>query len=146
VAVVLGAESARVAEALDGLTCEQLQNVAWTEGMASSIRIAAAWAEQHELTALLLLVCDQLRITDQHIEQLWHAWTSRPDAAVASAYADTLGIPAIFPRRMYPELLGLQGDRGAAKLLRAAAVTVVPWPDGAYDLDTPEDLERLKSQ
>lgn len=144
VAVVLGAEAERVKGALQGVSCECLDNVAWPQGIASSIQTAVRWAEVRELDALMLLVCDQARLTAQHVSQLWAAWQRAPLLPVASEYAQTLGVPAIFPASYYPALLSLQGDRGAAKLLAGDAVTRVPWPDGAFDLDTPADLARLR--
>lgn len=142
-AVVLGAEAARVEAALAGVACERLNNPQWQEGMAASIRVAARWAQDRGHDALLLLTCDQLRLTAAHIDQLWDTWRARPHAPVASAYAATIGIPAVFPRADYPALLQLRGDRGAASLLRARDVSQVPWPAGSDDLDTPRDLAQL---
>jgi CTP:molybdopterin cytidylyltransferase MocA len=140
VAVVLGCEAERAAATLSGSTCQQLLNPDWSEGIASSIRVAAAWSQRCDFDALMLLVCDQVRLESAYLLQLWAAWSTRPEWPAASAYSETAGIPAIFPRSQYRALLGLQGDRGAAKLLRGSDVTQLPWPDGAYDLDTPEDL------
>lgn len=143
VAVVLGCEAERVRAALDGIACTCLDNGAWQAGMASSIHAAVRWAEARELSALMLLVCDQTRLTQAVLQQLWAAWAARPQLPAAAAYADTLGIPAIFPRDYYPALLSLQGDRGAAKLLRGTDVSTLAWPEGVYDVDTPSDLEHL---
>ena len=140
VAAVLGYEAERVAQALGGLACERLDNPDWSEGIASSIRVAAHWAQARELDALMLLACDQVRLTSRQLRKLWAAWSTHPQAPAGSAYARTLGIPAVFPRCCYTALLALQGDRGAAKLLQARATTQVPWPDGTCDLDTPQDL------
>lgn len=143
-AVVVGAEAERVKAALQGVACDCLDNAAWSDGIASSIQVAVRWAQLRELSALMLLACDQARLTAEHVLQLWAAWERAPLVPAASEYAQTLGVPAIFPSSYYPALLSLSGDRGAAKLLKAGAVTRVPWPDGAVDLDTPEDLARLR--
>jgi molybdenum cofactor cytidylyltransferase len=144
VAVVLGCEAERVGETLRGSTCEPLLNPDWSEGIASSIRVAARWAERCDFAALMLLVCDQVRLNREHVLQLWAAWSAKPELPVGSAYADAVGIPAIIPRSYYTALLSLSGDRGAGKLLRASVVTQVAWPDGVYDCDTPEDLRLLR--
>jgi CTP:molybdopterin cytidylyltransferase MocA len=53
-------------------------------------------------------------------------------------------VPAIFPRPWWPRLEALRGDTGARALLRgAAAVTEVPMPNAAVDVDTPADAARL---
>jgi CTP:molybdopterin cytidylyltransferase MocA len=135
VAVVLGAHADAIAPALDGLAVTIVRNEQWQEGMASSVRCAAAWAG--EADALLLMVCDQPRLTAAHLDALIAA-----GPFAASAYAGTLGVPALLPRRMYGALLRSEGDRGARGLL--AGATPVPWPDGELDLDTPTDTRRLR--
>jgi molybdenum cofactor cytidylyltransferase len=61
---------------------------------------------------------------------------------VASRYAGTLGVPAIFPPHARPHLAALRGDRGAKALLPSTCA-VVDWPAGALDVDTPSDLASL---
>ena len=64
----------------------------------------------------------------------------------ASHYAETLGVPALFPRLLFPELLALAGDSGAKPLLFKYRETVapVPFPEGATDIDWPADIAALK--
>lgn len=145
VAVVLGCQGPQVAAALQGIPCELLDNPGWAEGVAASVRCAVQWADREGCDALMVLVCDQLNVSVAHLSQLWAAWRAAPDAPVASAYAGTLGVPAIFARADYPELLQLQGDQGAARLLRGGQrrVTQLAWPEGEADLDTPDDLAKL---
>jgi len=145
VAVVIGCQGASVAAAMSGVRCELLDNFDWSEGIAASIRVAARWAEQRDFAALMLLVCDQLNLSAAHLSQLWSEWQAAPESAVASVYAHVLGVPAIFPRADYPALSQLRGDQGAARLLRARPTTQVAWPAGEAELDTPDDLAKLRS-
>jgi CTP:molybdopterin cytidylyltransferase MocA len=93
--------------------------------------------------ALLLAACDQWQLTAQHLGRLM-ACFQRPTAAAGSQYAQTCGIPALFGAAWFPHLLSLRGDRGAGSLLHAYAATQrVPWPGGAFDLDTEQDLARM---
>ena len=64
---------------------------------------------------------------------------------VASSYAETVGAPALFARSHFSELSALRGDRGAKSVLEAhdAELAQVPFPDGATDLDTPEDYQQF---
>jgi CTP:molybdopterin cytidylyltransferase MocA len=137
VAVVLGAHAGWIAPTLAGMRVAQLANVLWSEGIASSIRCAVAWAMQAALDALVLAVCDQPRLTAAHVDALI-AVHRATGGAVASRYGDGPGVPAIFPARDYPRLCGLAGDEGARRLLHGA--DHVDWPDGAHDVDTPADL------
>jgi molybdenum cofactor cytidylyltransferase len=64
---------------------------------------------------------------------------------IASAYAETLGIPALFDRSCFPDLLGLKGDSGAKKIILARPHDVVSFdfPGGAIDIDTAADYKKL---
>ena len=70
VAVVVGSNAPAVVASLDGLGFEPLYNLFWSEGMASSIRLAASWARRHELEALLLVLCDQPHLRASHLVRL----------------------------------------------------------------------------
>ncbi len=140
VAVVLGAHADEVATALDGLAVELIANFAWHEGIASSIRVAASWAQGVGVNALALLVCDQPRLTADHIRALVSAHRASR-VTVASLYSGRLGVPAVFGRSQFAALLGLTGDAGARYLIsRDASATALDWPDGAIDVDLPEEL------
>jgi molybdenum cofactor cytidylyltransferase len=142
-AVVVGSHASDVRAALQGLPVDMLDNSAWTEGIAASIRVAVGWARRLQLDALLLAACDQWRLTPEHLRRLI-ARVQRPTDAAASVYAETCGVPALFGAAWFPRLLSLRGDRGAGSLLRACAATQrVPWPGGAFDLDTEQDLARM---
>jgi CTP:molybdopterin cytidylyltransferase MocA len=138
-AVVVGSQAELIGRALATQRCDRLDNSDWAEGIASSIRVAVAWACAHSLDALMLAVCDQPRLTSEHVRALCSAHQLR-GATVASGYAGTRGIPAVFAASWYPRLQALSGDRGAGALLRDdPEVIVIDWPDGAFDIDTPED-------
>jgi len=136
VAVVVGHAASAVVDSLGGLEVETLENPRWNEGIASSVRVAVSWAESSKFEALLILVSDQPYLQATHLERLCACYRER-ECLVASAYAGTLGVPALFPARYYACLASLQGDRGAASLLRNASdVASVEWPLGVFDVDT----------
>lgn len=140
VGVVVGAHEAVTRRALEGVDVTILANAAWEEGMASSVRVAAAWAQERECDALVLVLCDQPRLSGRHIDRLLavHLATSAP---VASRYQGVLGVPAVFGAATFPDLLGLCGDEGARRLLRGTPhVTAVDWSDGAEVVDTEADV------
>jgi CTP:molybdopterin cytidylyltransferase MocA len=138
-AVILGSHAELVRPALAADSGELLYNPDWSEGIASSIRQAAAWAEREQAAALLLAVCDQPRLTGEHTRALCQAHAAA-GCAVASGYAGIRGTPAIFPAAWYARLSQLHGDRGAGGLLRSdAGVHVIDWPDGAVDIDVAAD-------
>jgi xanthine dehydrogenase accessory factor len=141
-AVVLGSDAERVESAIAAHGCDLLDNPAWAEGIAASIRVATSWARAHQLDALLLAVCDQPRLTSEHVRALCEMH-GRRGATVASGYAGITGVPAIFGADWYSRLETLAGDRGAGALLRTdPTVVVVDWPDGVIDVDTADQAER----
>ena len=57
-----------------------------------------------------------------------------------------MGVPALFERSLFDDLLTLHGDRGAKSLLQAARADLirVSWPDGVVAIDRPDDLKQLE--
>lgn len=123
-------------------------NPGWQEGMASSIRAGlAALAEGWpSVAAALLLTCDQPAVSAPLLQQMASLWREEGAPVVACQYAGTVGVPALFDRRLWPELMALQGDRGAKAVLvrHRQGARLLPFPEGALDIDTPEDWQRLR--
>jgi CTP:molybdopterin cytidylyltransferase MocA len=143
VAVVLGAHADAIWPTLIGLPITRLDNDGWTEGMASSIRRAAVWAGETGSEALLICVCDQLKLEAAHLDRLIAAHRRSPSSMVGSAYAGVCGVPALFAEDRFSALGGLSGEQGAGGLLRADPQTVaVPWEAGLLDLDTEAAIPR----
>jgi len=143
VAVVVGARSELVRAEIAGSGAAILENLEWAEGIASSLRAAAAWARARRLDRLLVAVCDQPLLTASHVADLAAA-SARDERAVASAYAGVRGVPAVFPSTWLERLGRLDGNRGAGALLRGADdVIELPWPDGEVDIDTEDDVARF---
>ena len=113
------------------------------EGLASSIR-AGVMALPPDTPATLFLAVDQPQVDAALLTRLMALYRLSPDLPAACAYAGTLGIPAVFPRRLFPQLLGLAGDRGAKAILLREGAASLPFPGGALDLDTPADLDSFR--
>jgi molybdenum cofactor cytidylyltransferase len=72
-----------------------------------------------------------------------HETTGKP--IVASSYADTLGVPALFHRSKFEALVALPDGMGAKSLItrQPDQVASIPFEAGAIDIDTAEDFESL---
>ena len=125
------------------LAVQVLHNAEAVEGMASSIRMGIA-ALPAEADRVLLLTVDQVSVDPALLRRLLALSTAEPARPAACAYADTVGIPAVFPRRLFPELMDLNGDRGAKAILLREKTATTPFPGGEDDLDTPGDLARIR--
>jgi molybdenum cofactor cytidylyltransferase len=117
------------------------------EGLASSVRAGLEFHKGSGLGAVLVSSCDQPLVTGEHLQELIQLWRKGRGAAVASAYSNTIGIPAVFGSELFSQLSALRGDRGAGQLLRRLPNTVtLVLPEAAFDIDTPEELGKLESR
>ncbi len=128
---------------LEGLEVQTVVNAQAAEGMASSIRAGIA-ALPAIARAVLLLAVDQPKVGTPLLRTLLAMAGMEPQRPVACAYGGSRGVPAVLPRRLFPELLALRGDHGAKAILLREDATALPFPEGGVDLDTPEDWERLR--
>ena len=126
---------------LGDLEVEAVFNPEAAEGMASSLRVGIG-ALPLETQAALILTVDQPAVDAALLRRLLALAGEDPTRPAACAYAGTLGIPAVFPRRLFPALLALQGDRGAKAILLRENTAALAFPQGDLDLDTPADLDR----
>jgi molybdenum cofactor cytidylyltransferase len=147
VVVVVGANGELVKNQLEQFPVTIVVNEAWEEGMASSIRagINEVLGRWEETDGLMILVCDQPLLETTHLHQLLKVQHQVGASAVASSYQDRLGTPALFHFSLFEELKNLKGDAGARKILGNPELNIasVPFEDGAFDIDTKEDYERL---
>lgn len=143
-----------ISDAVDGLAVQPIENPDWEEGISSSIRAGVRAARSlgpAAPRALLLMVADQPELTAEPLRRLIAAFEAtdpgaripNPGRLVACSYGGVAGVPAIFPQGYWEALEALQGDVGARQIVRTAAnhCIHVSWPEGAVDLDRPEDLE-----
>ncbi len=143
VVVVAGAAHEAVARELTGLSVHVHHHAEWQRGIGSSLRAGVEHALQlaPTLEALVLMVCDQPFVTAEVLTSLIaaRAETRRPIAA--SAYSGTVGVPALFGRKLFPRLAAIPDAYGAKHLLGAMQdqITPVPFPRGSIDIDTPEN-------
>jgi molybdenum cofactor cytidylyltransferase len=148
VVVVLGADAAQITPVLAGLTVSMIEHPNWSNGLGSSIAVGLkhALGIVANLDAAILLTCDQPFVNAATLRELIQLHLENGKTIVASAYAETLGIPALFDRSCFGDLLQLRGDSGAKGIILARRHDVVPlnFPDAAIDIDTTADYERLR--
>jgi molybdenum cofactor cytidylyltransferase len=140
IGVVVGARGTRVAAALVATRAEIILARRWREGLAASLAAGVRRAPR-QARWLLVLTVDQWRVSAADLGRLVAAAGRNPAAA---DYGGRLGVPALFPRRLWPALRQLRGDRGARELLEQVATTAVAMRSAAADLDTPAELARLR--
>lgn len=142
-AVVTGCgEVARLAE---GYGFEVIVNDEPQLGQSHSICLGVRTMQ--DMDAVLLMVCDQPRLTAASIERLVQRFERSGKSVACLRDGTHMGNPAIFARQCFDELLALQGDRGAKGVLRAheddLLVVDTVGPDELADADTPDMLAAL---
>ncbi|MDQ7054258.1 MAG: nucleotidyltransferase family protein [candidate division KSB1 bacterium] len=149
IVVVVGHERERLRAVLpDRITV--VFNRDYEEGMASSIRAGIA-ALPSQVEAAFIVQGDMPLLHADILRMLMSRYDSeQANSIIVPVYRGRQANPVLFPRAYFPELLQLQGDTGAKRLLaeRAAVIVPVPMEDPAVvtDIDTPEAYERLQRQ
>lgn len=112
-------------------------------GMGDSLSVGFSILPGHCRAALVLLA-DMPELTTEDILAVAHHATL--DVVVRGASAEGHpGHPVRIPRRLFPEMKSLTGDRGAQAVLASEQVSLVALPHqhALTDLDTPEDWQRF---
>ncbi|RNL86421.1 nucleotidyltransferase family protein [Halostreptopolyspora alba] len=126
-----------------------VHNPAWSEGLGSSLR-AGLDAMSDEVDAVLVALVDQPLVSAAAVRRLADAY-AEGERAVVATYAGNPRNPVLLGREHWPNVHAMaEGDVGARPFLRAYShlVTPVACDDiaSAEDIDTPEDLERLRAR
>ena len=147
VVVVIGSEEQKVRREFDHASVVMVQNQQWSRGIGSSIRcgIEALTNSSPDVEASVLLVCDQPAVNARVIQRLIALRETTGKTIVASSYAHTLGVPALFIRSVFQELLSLDDKAGAKSIVLRSRerVASLSFPEGQIDIDTWEDWEKL---
>jgi molybdenum cofactor cytidylyltransferase len=146
--IVLGKNAQEFRQSLENSDVRIIENKDWEQGMGTSIScgVKALTELDKDLKGIVLCVCDQPFVTAAVINDLISEFLHRQSKIVASSYAETLGVPALFDRSLFPELIDLRGKSGAKKLIERykTETSSIDFPDGKFDIDTQKDVEELR--
>lgn len=145
--VIIGAEAESLLNEIKDFNVRVVVNQQFREGMASSIRCGVQYIQHHynEIENIIMMVCDQPYVNTAHLLKLIACHRATEAKIVASTYSDRKGVPALFNKQVFPELLTLEGDVGAKELIKkydSEAATVF-LPLGEIDIDTEENYKVL---
>jgi molybdenum cofactor cytidylyltransferase len=147
VIVVFGAHLAETQHLVQDLRVIPVVNPNWPLGMGSSLKLGINKAIEINpmLEGVLVMVCDQPRISVTHINEMGRIHIIKRPLAVASEYQGTIGVPVLFDRSVFSELLKVDNQGGAKEVLRKlkSEIITLPFPGGETDLDTPEDYQNF---
>jgi len=145
--VVLGAYVEQIKPELMLKAVQVVENSQWQEGMSSSIRagISMLLKTNSKLDAVIISLADQPLVSPQIFNQLIQSYQETQKVIIASKYNETTGVPALFSNALFPELMQLEGDKGAKALIQKYIDTglILLIPEAAIDIDTPDDYKQL---
>ncbi len=148
--VVAGHARERIEIELRGTPAVVVENTEWQRGLGTSVRcgLRHLLSSRPEIDAAVLLACDQPFLDASVIGSLIERQANSGKPIVASSYASTLGVPALFHRSCFESLFALPDDSGAKMLIesRSADVAQIDFEKGAVDIDTPADFEQLRTE
>lgn len=145
--VVLGSNSDIILNEINTSGIHVVKNDDWQSGIASAIRCGVREVQMLDsnIDAAILMVCDQPFVTSDLLNSLIGKQKETGNTIIASQYGDTIGTPALFYNLFFSELMKLQGDAGAKKIMmqNRGVLTTLPFPKGCIDIDTVDDYEAL---
>jgi molybdenum cofactor cytidylyltransferase len=143
VVVVLGANAADVAAAVDLHGVEAMACERWHEGQAASL--ACGLAELGHCEAVVVTLGDQPRLSPDAIHRVIGA-RGQGAVAVRATYHGEPGHPVLLEQELFDRLRDIRGDHGVRKLLLDVPTREVPCEDlgGGEDVDTLAQLDALR--
>jgi len=149
VIIVLGANADTMMNEFDEDDAHIARNPGWKEGMASSIRAGINTLLEifPSADAAILMPCDQPYVSASLLNELISRQEETGKRIIASDYGEALGPPSLFHKDLFSELLMLQGDAGARRIIQKHEddIATVWFRQGSVDIDTKDDYEALNS-
>lgn len=150
VLIVLGANNDENNRISDKFNVGTIVNKNWKNGIGSTIKCGLnSMIEKHyELDAVIISVCDQPYLSSNLFNQLIRKYKESGKQIVASDYTVSIGVPVLYDKSMFANLLQISDKHGAKKHILVHAdsgmMTTVPFPKGDVDIDTKEDIKNVK--
>jgi molybdenum cofactor cytidylyltransferase len=146
--VVIGAHAELVSLELQSLPVLIAYNPEWATGIGSSLRLAIQTLSAIDgIDGVVITLSDQPLVTADALNKIVEAHYQTGKEIVASEYADTHGVPLFIGQRFFDEIAALCGTEGAKRVIdrHLEEMTTVPLVEAVFDIDTPDEYERLTS-
>ncbi|KQO20691.1 molybdopterin-guanine dinucleotide biosynthesis protein MobA [Flavobacterium sp. Leaf82] len=147
VIVVTGSNHDLIKTDLDSSKIKVTYNSNWESGMSSSINkgLSELLLLYPDCESCIFAVCDQPYVISKIFEDLIAEYQKTNKGIIASSYAETLGTPVLFDKKYFSNLLKLEGQEGAKKIINRFLddAVSIPFEKGNIDIDTPEDYSDL---
>jgi molybdenum cofactor cytidylyltransferase len=165
VVVVIGANAEAVETTVGDLPITITRNTDWQNGQSSSIQAGLTAlrhpslpesslqfsefrGKQERAGSAIFLLADQPQVSSMVLRALTEMHARTLASILAPLVAGQHANPVLFDRVTFPDLMSLTGDVGGRAIFSKYPVIYLPWQDESLllDIDTPEDLEKLRDQ
>ena len=151
IVLVLGANGNLIRKETERMPITVIDNPQWENGMSSSIKmgLAGAYMTEKAIEAVIFLTVDMPYVSTELINKMIEkAKSDEKIEIVACKYQNQMGIPVLFKRSLFTNLLELSGDEGAKKVVikNKDKTAFIDFPGGKLDLDTVEEYRNFVSK
>jgi molybdenum cofactor cytidylyltransferase len=143
--VIVGYEAEKMKLEIADLQVDVVVNPHWQNGISTSI-CSGIQSLEPNIDAAIIVLCDQPNLSTHILNTLIDTYTSTRAPIVTCKYAGTIGVPTLYDRRIFKELLALRGDHGAKPIIEryASKRIEIDFSGGEVDIDTIADQGKLK--
>lgn len=146
--LVLGAKAEEIEKSIKPSLVSLVVNENWKQGMGSSIAKGVAYITQNfpDTQAVLIILADQPFIDKNNLNTYLDKGNKYPEKIVATNYGLKLGVPALFPKSFFKQLMTLNKDYGAREILETNRDNIFAVKNNInlVDLDTMKKYHQLK--
>lgn len=146
--VVLGANDEFIKKQTQLPDAICIYNEHWSNGMGSSIvaGVRHLLSLSKEYDGILVMLADQPLIDAAYLDQVIDTWGKSRATITATAYENGLGVPAMFDKCHFEELLKLTKDYGARHIINDSNIKIINPQGKEMDIDTWQDYQNMIQQ
>lgn len=146
---VVGANTDKIKAEIATKNIQFIDNPNFRNGLSASIVSGINYFNEHKLNfeGLFILLADQPAIETEYLISMLDLFQENEAKIIASNYGNKLGVPVIFSKKYFSELLLITGDKGAKDFIhqRKNQVLSPKLTTNFFDIDTQEDLQHYKN-
>jgi len=141
---VLGANKEEIQQKIDFQDIEIIENTAWNDGLGKSIAVGVEAIQNYkDYEGILLMLGDQPFISSAYLNKMIEKFIGNQSEIIATSYSGKPGVPALFPKKIFSELIKLSGDSGAKVILQHHENIIKLEAENTFDVDSPEDYKKV---
>lgn len=142
--VVTGHRAQDIEASLAGAEVHVVWNADYASGLSTSLRTGVAGLGA-DVDGAVILLGDMPLVSPLLLDRMIEAFAAAgSDAIIVPVHDGQRGNPVLWPRRFFPQLGSISGDKGARELIgqnAALVIEVTAGMEAVIDLDTPEAVQ-----